>query len=88
MTPIAVAELLERFADQVIQLPGVSRTNPHAFAEAKSELRGDMIAEAKRLRTMATPAPVRGFVGAIAPGVRTFGRREVPVVSRARRSAS
>lgn len=50
MTPVDVAELLERYAVRVIELPGVSRTRPHAFAEAKSELAGAMRAEAKRLR--------------------------------------
>ena len=56
MTPVAIAEMLERYADLVIRLPSVSRTNPHVAMEAKSELRGEMIAEAKRLRTMSTAA--------------------------------
>lgn len=82
MTDPEVAALLERFASQVIELPGVSRTNPHAFAEAKSELAGDMAALAKRLRTKSRqPAIARS---AIVPGTITVGRREIRVETRRR----
>ncbi len=86
MTPVAVAEMLERYADLVIRLPSVSRTNPHIAMEAKSELRGEMIADAKRLRTMlVVPTPTIN-VATIALGIRSIGRREVQVVRRARRA--
>lgn len=51
MTPVEVAELLERYAGKVRQIRGVSRRNPHVFAEDKSELAGEMLDEARRLRT-------------------------------------
>ena len=86
MTGVDVAELLERYAVQVNELPGVSRTNPHAFAEAKSELAGMMRSRAKELRTVIRTSPP-ALVGAIRPGVRTIGRREVRVEVRGRRSA-
>ena len=76
MTSFEVADILERYASQVTRLPGVSRTNPHAFVEAKSELAGDMVRKAKELRTL--PRVFAGR-GAIHPGVRTIGRREVRV---------
>ena len=74
-----VADLLERYASQVTKLPGVSRTRPYAFAEAKSELAGAMIAEARRLRTVPR-APMRP--GLIVPGTITVGRREIRVERR------
>ncbi len=77
-----VVALIEEFASQVTKLPGVSRTNPHAFAEAKSELAGAMIAKAKQLRTV--PRAPGKPVGAIALGVRMIGKREVAVVTRRR----
>ena len=88
MTPVSIAEMLERYADLVIRLPSVSRTNPHAAMEAKSELRGEMIAEAKRLRTMTPPpaTPPTSSVATITPGARSIGRREIQVVRRARRA--
>lgn len=86
MTPLSVAEMLERYADLVIRLPSVSRTNPHAAMEAKSELRGEMLAKAKQLRTALVAPIAKASVDAISPGVRTFGRREVQVVRRTRRA--
>ena len=84
MTPFAVADLLEQYAQQVRSLPGISRTNPHVFVESKSELAGEMISEAKRLRTMAIPvAPVR-LVGEIGTGRRAVRGREIRVERRRR----
>ena len=80
MIDIEVADLLEHYASQVSRLPGVSRTRPHAFAEAKSELAGAMIAEARRLRTVAR-GPSKP-PGVIVPGTIAVGRREVRVERR------
>lgn len=84
MTPHDVAEILERYASKVTRIPGVSRTNPHAFAEAKSELAGEMTAEARQLRTVPRVPSTPGTHGVIRPGVRTIGRREVRVETRRR----
>ena len=77
-----VATLLERYASQVTELPGVSRTNPHAFAEAKSELAGAMRADAKILRTASRKTGAKP--GAIVPGTITVGRHEIRVETRRR----
>ena len=82
------AEVLERFASEVIQLPGVSRVNPHVFAERKDELMKAMMAQARELRTRdprGMPQPAID-VGTIAPGLRRIGDREVPVERRGRRA--
>ena len=79
MTRFEVAELLERYASKVTKIPGVSRLNPHAFAEAKSELAGEMVAEAKSLRTQPRMAPDHD---AIRPGIRVIGLRKVVVERR------
>ncbi|WP_158811204.1 hypothetical protein [Beijerinckia sp. L45] len=79
MTPFETAELLEQFASKVTQLPGVSRTNPHAFAEAKSELAGEMTALARKFRTVPR---VPGQPGAIRPGLRIIGQRQIIVETR------
>ena len=85
MTDPDVAALLEAFADKVIRLPGVSATRPHAFAESKSELRGEMLSKAKDLRTGSATTVKPLSVGGIHSGARTIGRREVAVVTRGRR---
>ena len=78
MTRIEVAELLERLARSVEQIPGISRTKPHAFVEAKSEVVGEMRQHAKRLRTLqqpsASPAPAP-----IQAGARRIGGRILQV---------
>ena len=79
MIPCEVAELLEQIAIKVEQLPGVSRTKPHAFAEAKSELKGEILAEVRRLRTVPRRAHV---AAAIVPGTRTIQGRMVRVETR------
>ena len=84
MTPSAVADLLEAFAVKVLELPGVSRTRPHAFTEAKSELRGEILRKAAELRTVpAAPKPLP----VLRPGFVQVGRRSVAVEVRGRRRA-
>ena len=86
MTPHAVADLLERFATEVLELPGVSRTRPHAFVEAKSELRGEIMRKAAELRTGLVP-PKSPLISlpALRPGSIQVGRRVVAVEVRGRR---
>ena len=82
LLPHEIAELLEGFATDVEQLPGVSRTNPHIFGEQKSELAHKLRIKAKTFRTtprIAPPAPL-----AIKPGTITVGRREIRVETRRR----
>ncbi len=84
MTPRAVADMLEEIATKVLELPGVSRTRPHAFVEAKSELRGEILRKAAELRTVpASPKPLP----VLRPGSIQVGRRSVAVEVRGRRSA-
>ncbi len=79
MTRHEVAELLERIATEVEQLPGVSRINPHVFADAKSELAGGLRAEAREYRT---EPPIRPTPAAFQPGARVIGGRKVVVERR------
>ena len=79
MTRLEVAAILERYASKVIRIPGVSRTNPHAFAESKSELAGEMLAQARALRTE-VKAP--NDPSAIRPGVRIIRGRSIQVEAR------
>ncbi len=90
MTDAEIASMLEGFATKVLELPGVSRTRPHVFVEAKSELRGEMMRTVAELRTapvMPKPTPV------LRPGVIDIHaspinrRREVVVEVRGRRRA-
>ena len=84
MLPHEIAELLEGFATDVERLPGVSRTNPHAWGEAKSDLVHAMRCRAKVFRTvpvMPKPLPV------MRPGSIEVGRRSVAVEVRGRRRA-
>ena len=76
MTRHEVAELLERIATRVEQLPGVSRINPHIFAEAKSELAGGLRADAREYRTEPRSAPTPA---AFQPGTRVIRGRKVAV---------
>ncbi len=87
------ADVLERFASGVMALRGVSRTNPHRFAEDKDALAKAMVAEAREYRlSMATTAAIaarsatNAQVAAIRTGSRRIGGREVPVELRRRRA--
>ena len=71
------ADVLERFASDVMALQGVSRTNPHRFAEDKDELAKAMVAKARAYR--APPPRVAALVAAIRPGTRRVAGREVRV---------
>ena len=79
MIPCEVADLLEQIAIKVERLPGVSRTKPHAFAEAKSELKGEILAEVRKLRTIPRQARI---AAAIVPGPRTIHGRMIRVETR------
>ncbi len=79
MTPHAVADMLEGYALEVLELPGVSRTRPHAFVEAKSELRGKILRKVAELRTVPAGRPALAPKPVFRPGVRTIGCREVQV---------
>ena len=59
MIPCEIADLLEQIAIKVERLPGVSRTKPHAFAEAKSELKGEILAEVRKLRNHSATSAYR-----------------------------
>ncbi len=74
------ADVLERFASDVMALQGVSRTNPHRFAEDKDELAKVMVAKARAYR--APPPRVAAIVTSLAvirPGTRRVAGREVRV---------
>ena len=93
MIPFDVADMLEEYARRVLELPGVSPKNPHLFTEAKSELRGDMLARARELRTVPRVTHGGRVVGAIATGDRQgaftgngIERRVVTVETRRRRA--
>ena len=75
MTRIEVAELIERIASRVEHLPGVSRRNPHVFAESKFQLVDELRLEAKDFRTV----PARDLCGPIRPGTRLIAGRRVVV---------
>ena len=90
MTDPEIAAMLEEFARDVERLPGVSRTRPHAFVEAKSDLTHKMRVRAKELRTVLAaraPLPVmRPGVVQVAPFGAGLRRRDVVVEVRRRRA--
>lgn len=76
MLPHDVAAMLEEYALEVEHLPGVSRINPHAFVEAKSELIHKLRLKAREMRTVPVipkPLPM------LRPGAVDVGRRSVQV---------
>ena len=79
--PHDIADLLEAFAREVEQLPGVSRRNPHIFGERKSDLVHKMRCQAKEFRTVPRAAVKPA---AIVPGTIIVGRREIRVEVRRR----
>ncbi len=82
------ADVLERFASQVIELRGVSRTRPHLFAEGKDELAKAMQRAAAAYRlAMPRIATIATDAASIKPGTRRVGQREVVVEVRGRRRA-
>ena len=81
MTRIDLADRLEHFAARVRSIRPADHRNPHAFVEDKSEVIGELMAEARELRTVVVVPIARP---AIRPGVRTIGRRDVAVVVRRR----
>ena len=82
MTQAEVAELIERYALSVEQMPGPSSRNPHAYSDRKLTLVDEMRSHARQLRTM----PSRGDVVAFRPGVRIVAGRSVDVEVRRRRA--
>ena len=82
------ADVLERFASAVIELPGVSRTRPHLFAERKDELAKAMQRAALEYRlSMPGAASTRAAGTTIQPGTRRIGQRSVVVEVRGARRA-
>ena len=71
------ADVLERFASDVMALQGVSRINPHRFAEDKDALAKAMVARARAYR--APPPRVAAIVATIRPGMRRVAGRAIPV---------
>ena len=76
LTHVEFADELEELAGLVVRLPGVSRRNPHAFAEAKSELAGRIRSRASELRA---GIAARQNAATIIPGPRVIDRRRVLV---------
>lgn len=80
----AVAQLFEQIGTAIEQLPGVSRRNPHAFAEAKSELAGKARRIARELQVAGPASDLAAAAAAILPGQRVIAGRRVSVETRRR----
>ena len=81
MTPHDLADRLEHFARRVRSIRPADHRNPHAFVEDKSEVVGELMAEARELRTVVVLPVARPT---IRPGIRMIGRRQVAVEARRR----